>query len=49
MCRPKKITKILREGFELNTTPSEYREIETYVEQMLAFFVPAGEKKEMFL
>jgi hypothetical protein len=32
------ITKILRGDFELNTTPSEYREIKTYVDQMLAFF-----------
>jgi hypothetical protein len=44
-----KITKILREGFELNTTPSEYREIETYVEQMLAFFVRPVKKGDVFV
>ena len=45
----KKITKILREDFELNTTPSEYREIEKYVEQMLAYFVFPVKKGDVFV
>ena len=44
-----KITKVLREDFELNTTPSEYREIETYVEQMLAYFVRPMQKGDVFV
>ncbi|MFH1208691.1 MAG: chalcone isomerase family protein [Candidatus Omnitrophota bacterium] len=45
----RKITGILREDFELNTTPSEYREIETYVEQMLAYFVRPVKKGDVFV
>jgi Chalcone isomerase-like len=45
----RKITRILREDFELNTTPSEYREIETYVEQMLAYFVRPVKKGDVFV
>jgi Chalcone isomerase-like len=44
-----KIVKILREDFELNTTPSEYREIEAYVEQMLAYFVRPVKKGDVFV
>lgn len=44
-----KITRVLREDFELNTTPSEYREIETYVEQMLAYFVRPVKKGDVFV
>ena len=44
-----KITRILREDFELNTTPSEYREIKTYVEQMLAYFVRPVKKGDVFV
>jgi hypothetical protein len=39
----------LREDFELNTTPAEYREIETYVEQMLAYFVRPVKKGDVFV
>ena len=44
-----KITKVLREDFELNTTPSEYREIEASVEQMLAYFVRPVKKGDVFV
>lgn len=44
-----KIIKVLREDFELNTTPSEYREIETYVEQILAYFVRPVKKGDIFV
>jgi len=44
-----KIIRILREDFELNTAPSEYRTIETYVEQMLAYFVHPVKKGDIFV
>ena len=44
-----KITRILREDFELNTTPSEYREIATDVERMLAYFVHPVKKGDVFV
>lgn len=44
-----KIIKILREDFKLNITPSEYREIKKYVEQMLAFFVRPVKKGDVFV
>jgi hypothetical protein len=44
-----KMTRVLREDFELNTTPSEYKEIETYVEQMLAYFVRPVKKGDVFV
>jgi Chalcone isomerase-like len=44
-----KITRVLREDFELNTTPSEYREIEPLVEQMTAYFVRPVKKGDVFV
>jgi len=48
-CAGPKIIRILREDFELNTAPSEYRTIETYVEQMLAYFVHPVKKGDIFV
>jgi hypothetical protein len=45
----RKITGVLREDFELNTTPAEYREIETYVEQMMAYFFRPVKKGDVFV
>ena len=44
-----KITKVLREDFELNTTLSEYRGIKKYVDQMLAYFVRPVKKGDIFV
>ncbi|MFH0984839.1 MAG: chalcone isomerase family protein [Candidatus Omnitrophota bacterium] len=44
-----KIIRVLREDFELNTTPSEYREIEPLVEQMLGYFVRPVNKGDVFV
>ena len=46
---PNKITDALKEDFELNTTPSEYLEIEKYVEQMMNYFVRPVKKGEVFV
>ncbi len=44
-----KIVAVLREDFELHTTPSEYREIKVHVEQMLAYFVRPVRKGDVFV
>jgi hypothetical protein len=43
------IIKALRRDFKQNTTPEEYREIETYIEQMLNCLVRPVRKGDVFM
>lgn len=44
-----KMTDVLREDFERNTTPAEYSEIETYVEQVLDYFNQPVRRGDVFV